>query len=616
MANIMSYTDVRNKPSRDGFDLSFVFNGSYKFGEILPAAWKYVLPGDVHDIDIRNFSRTAPVNTASFARGKQYYDWYFIPIEQLWNRQDSVFTQMVNNLQHASGLLFTDNVTLSGELPYVTAQQLASYVNQLANSATLKDYKNNPFGFSRAELTCKLLEYLGYGDYTPYLGKTWAEAPLLNNPKMCILPLLAYQKIYADFFRYTQWEKPNPSTFNLDYITGAGDTEILASYSSAFPKAFVQEMNMFDVRYCNYQKDLYHGVLPVAQYGDAAIAMTSGSLAVVPAGSSSVFDANSRPLFNFQGLSLSASQNASFYHTDNLPVGSGGLTVNDNTQGFASWNDPKLKVVGDATFGLSVLALRQAEFLQKWKEVAVSGEEDYKSQIERHWGVKVSDFLSHSARWLTSVDAGLDISEVTNNNLADNNAAVLAGRGTINCRGHVHFESKGEYGILMCIEHSLPFLDYCLSGVDGTLLAVDTTDFPIPELDRIGMESVPIVKAINPLASEAGISPSTFLGYAPRYIDWKTSVDRTVGAFKRSLKNWVCPMDDAAFLAADSVLFPNSPNVEPDSIGAGFFKVNPAIVNYLFAVAADSSVDTDHIWSNTYFEWHCVRNLDKNGLPY
>lgn len=614
MANIMSYTDVRNKPSRDGFDLSFVFNGSYKFGEILPAAWKYVLPGDVHDIDVRNFSRTAPVNTASFARGKQYYDWYFIPIEQLWNRQDSVFTQMVNNLQHASGLLFTDNVTLSGELPYVTAQQLASYVNQLANSGTLKDYKNNPFGFSRAELTCKLLEYLGYGDYTPYLVKTWAEAPMLNNPKMCILPLLAYQKIYADFFRYTQWEKPNPSTFNLDYITGAGDTEILASYSSAFPKAFVQEMNMFDVRYCNYQKDLYHGVLPVAQYGDAAVAVTSGSLSVQGVPDSSSPGYSQSPSFDLLGGTLAGGNNV----TLNFSSGQNYLQYAPPSSAAKSlrWDDPKLQVVGDAAFGLSVLALRQAEFLQKWKEVAVSGEEDYKSQIERHWGVKVSDFLSHSARWLASVDAGLDISEVTNNNLADNNAAVLAGRGTINCRGHVHFESKGEYGILMCIEHSLPFLDYCLSGVEGTLLAVDTTDFPIPELDRIGMESVPIVKAINPLASEAGISPSTFLGYAPRYIDWKTSVDRTVGAFKRSLKNWVCPMDDAAFLAADSVLFPNSPNVEPDSIGAGFFKVNPAIVNPLFAVAADSSVDTDHIWTNTYFEWHCVRNLDKNGLPY
>lgn len=610
MGNIMSYTDVRNKPSRNGFDLSYMFNGSFKFGEIMPASWKYVLPGDVHDIDMRNFSRTAPVNTASFARGKQYYDWYFIPLEQLWNRQDSVFTQMVNNLQHASGLLFTDNVTLSGELPYVTAQQLANYIYQLANSSTLSSYKDNPFGFSRAELTCKLLEYLGYGDYTPYLTQTWNSAPMLNNPKMCILPLLAYQKIYADFFRYTQWEKPNPSTFNLDYVTGAGDTEILAAYSSAYPVEFVQEMNMFDVRYCNYQKDLFHGVLPVAQYGDAAVAMTSGALSVQPTTDS---NGNSYPTFSiYSGLMGNANVTTDKYSLGNALV----YSPSQGDSQPLRWADPHLKVVGDATFGLSILALRQAEFLQKWKEVAVSGEEDYKSQIERHWGISVSDFLSHSARWLTSVDAGLDISEVTNNNLADNNAAVLAGRGTINARGHVHFESKGEYGILMCIEHALPFLDYCLSGVDGTLLAVDTTDFPIPELDRIGMESVPIVKAINPLASTAGISPNTYLGYAPRYIDWKTSVDRTVGAFKHSLKNWVCPMDDEAFLAADSVLFPNSPNVEPDSIGAGFFKVNPAIVNPLFAVAADSTVDTDHIWSNVYFQWHCVRNLDVNGLPY
>lgn len=625
MANIMSLADVRNKPSREGFDLSFIQSFSAKVGEVLPIAWKYVLPGDIHDIDMRDFARTAPVNTASFGRAKEYYDFYFVPFEQLWRFSDSAMTQMLSNLQHSSGPFFEDNLSLSGELPYITASQIVDYIVNVSTKADERfgPYVNNAFGFDRTQLTCKLLEYLGYGKYYDRVGKSdkWATKPLLNNPKMCIFPLLAYQKIYSDAFRYTQWEKTNPSTFNVDYIKGqGGDTEVLAKVTDTNDNIlnFIKESNFFDVRYCNYQKDLFHGVIPVAQYGEASVAIVSGSLAVVPAGKSDSYDVNSRPSFNITASSFLQGGKADLqlYAPSS---GNIGLLNYDNgsISNSVSWNDPKLRVVGDAGFGLPILALRQAEFLQKWKEIAVSGEEDYKSQIQRHWGVDVSEYLSHSVRRLGGIDNGLDISEVTNQNLADDNAATLAGRGVLRGNGHIHFESKGEYGVLMCVYHSLPMLDYCMSGVDGQLLACDATDFPIPELDKIGMESVPIVKAINPAKSDAGgISPNMYLGYAPRYIDWKTSIDRAVGAFGSSLKTWVIPMDDKAFLAADSVLYPNNPNVEANSIGAGFFKVNPKIADSMFAVAADSTVDTDHIWSNAYFQWHCVRNLDKNGLPY
>lgn len=618
----MSLADVRNKPSREGFDLSFMQSFSAKVGEVLPIAWKYVLPGDVHDIDMRDFARTAPVNTASFGRAKEYYDFYFVPFEQLWRFSDSAMTQMLSNLQHSSGPFFEDNLSLSGELPYITASQIVDYIVNVSTKADerFEPYMNNAFGFDRTQLTCKLLEYLGYGKYYDRVGKSdkWATKPLLNNPKMCIFPLLAYQKIYSDAFRYTQWEKTNPSTFNVDYIKGqGGDTEVLAKVTDTNDNIlnFIKESNFFDVRYCNYQKDLFHGVIPVAQYGEASVAIISGSLSVqgVKESGSSL---NMWPTFSLSGA-LPAGNNVTL---NKLDTGSDNVlqyTPPSSTPKTLRWNNPNLEVVGDAGFGLPILALRQAEFLQKWKEIAVSGEEDYKSQIQRHWGVDVSDYLSHSVRRLGGIDNGLDVSEVTNQNLADDNAATLAGRGVLRGNGHIHFESHGEYGVLMCVYHSLPMLDYCMSGVDGQLLACDATDFPIPELDKIGMESVPIVKAINPAKSDAGgISPNMYLGYAPRYIDWKTSIDRAVGAFGSSLKTWVIPMDDKAFLAADSVLYPNNPNVEANSIGAGFFKVNPKIADSMFAVAADSTVDTDHIWSNAYFQWHCVRNLDKNGLPY
>ena len=605
----MSMADIKNRPSRNGFDLSFKKNFTAKAGELLPVMMKVVLPGDSFNINLRSFTRTQPLNTSAFARMREYYDFYFVPFEQMWNKFDSCITQMTSNVQHASGPTLDDNVALSGGLPYFTSEQVAGYLKAQATAAAL-----NPFGFKRSTLSTKLLQYLGYGDYSSFDSSenTWSAKPLLYNLELSPFPLLAYQKIYADFYRYTQWEKTNPSTFNLDYIKGTDDLQMDLS------GLVNDDYNFFDVRYCNYQKDLFHGVIPVAQYGSAAVVPLSGGLAVQGNGypTFSVNSGAGSPLSGFSNVEVQLKGSPS----PNEPYSPTSLMTNNSTAGSTkgtfAWSDPALTVSGDATFGVQILALRQAEFLQKWKEVSVSGEEDYKSQIQKHWGISVSDFLSHQSRYLGGCATSLDINEVVNNNITGDNAADIAGKGTFSGNGSIRFESKGEYGILMCIYHVLPIVDYVGSGVDHACTLTDATSFPIPELDQIGMESVPLVRAMNPVKGDSTPSADTFLGYAPRYIDWKTAVDRSVGDFTNTLRTWCLPMGDSELTAANSFNFPSNPNVEPDSIAAGFFKVNPSIVDPLFAVKADSSVSTDEFLCSSFFDVKVVRNLDRNGLPY
>ena len=66
MANIMSLKSLRNKTSRNGFDLSFKKNFTAKAGELLPVMVKEVLPGDSFKINLRSFTRTQPINTAVY----------------------------------------------------------------------------------------------------------------------------------------------------------------------------------------------------------------------------------------------------------------------------------------------------------------------------------------------------------------------------------------------------------------------------------------------------------------------------------------------------------------------------------------------------------------------
>ncbi|MFO5113905.1 hypothetical protein RCL05_25295, partial [Salmonella enterica subsp. enterica serovar 1,4,[5],12:i:-] len=70
-------------------------------------------------------------------------------------------------------------------------------------------------------------------------------------------------------------------------------------------------------------------------------------------------------------------------------------------------------------------------------------------------------------------------------------------------------------------------------------------DLPIPEFDNIGMEAVPIVQLVNSNLLSTNIGKYPFLGYNPRYYNWKTKIDRVHGAFTTDLKDWVAPIDDS-----------------------------------------------------------------------
>lgn len=601
MGNIMNLTAVRNKPSRNGFDLSQKINFTAKVGELMPVWWTPVLPTDSLRVKLNNFIRTQSLNSAAFARMRGYFDFYFVPFSQMWQHFNTAVTQMNTNLQYASGPVISDNKALSGQLPYFTCEQIAKYIISLAD-------KKNAFGFFRSTMTCRLLEYLGYGNFYPYDPNgtqkwTWEEHPMLNNLALSPFPLMAYQKIYADYNRYTQWERTNPSTFNMNYITGNGDLNLDLMVSG-----FTDTFNFLDLRYSNWQKDLFHGVLPVAQYGEASVVPLGGEMSVIP------FNDFAAPLLQGKDGAITDGELVSLYKS----AGTGGYQLQTNDSGVnLYWNDPRLKVAADNNnLSLSILALRRAEAAQKWKEVSLASEEDYPAQIGAHWGEKPSDFLSGMCRYLGGITSNLDINTITNTNLADDNAALQRATGTFNASGGIKFDSAGQYGIVMCVFRALPILDYTTSGVYFGTTLTDVTDFPIPEFDRIGMESVPVCRAFNPALENKSLPPikaDAYFGYAPRYIDWKTSIDVSRGEFTNTLESFVMKFNDDDLFAADSVDYPDNPNVEADSIKAGFFKVNPHTVDTLFAVDADKA---DHLLCSTFFDVKVVRSLDTNGLPY
>lgn len=571
----MSLTALKNSVKRNGFDLSFKNAFTAKVGELLPIMCKEVYPGDKFNIRGQAFTRTQPVNSAAYSRLREYYDFYFVPYRLLWNMAPTFFTNMPDPHHAASPLT---SVNLSQRHPWFTFSDIMEYLGNLNSlSDTYEKYKKNFFGFSRLELSVKLLNYLNYG-----FGKDYESVKVPSDADNIVLspfPLLAYQKICEDYFRDDQWQSAAPYRYNLDYLYAAGNDFHIPF--SAFTKDAFKNPTMFDLNYCNFQKDYFTGMLPKAQYGEEAVASPLSGM------------------FNFTSPSSVTFTNAPAQGVNALSKGV--ITI-----------DPTSPTSLPA--GISVLALRQAECLQKWREIAQSGRMDYQTQMQKHFNVSPSETLSGHCKYLGGWTSNLDISEVVNTNLTGDNQADIQGKGTGTLNGNkVDFESK-EHGIIMCIYHCLPLLDWSINRISRQNFKTAFTDYAIPEFDSIGMQQLYASEMIFGLEDLPEDPTSINMGYVPRYADLKTSIDEIHGSFIDTLVSWVSPLTESYMSAYRQAC--KDAGFSDITMTYNFFKVNPHIVDNIFGVQADSTINTDQLLINSFFDIKAVRNFDYNGLPY
>ena len=599
MPNLFSYGSVKNKPARSGFDWSEHFSFTAKAGELLPVYWKMLLPGTKVNLNLSSFTRTMPVNTAAYTRVKEYYDWYFVPLRLINKSIGQALVQMQDQPVQATSIVANKSVTL--DLPWTNTATMFTLLDY-ANVTLTNKYNLN--GFSKAATSAKLLRYLRYGNC--YYTSTSAEVGknknfglsskddfnllAAKNVSFNVLPLAAYQKIYCDWFRFEQWENACPYTYNFDYYNGGNVFNGVTSN----PEDFWSNDNIFSLRYANYNKDLFMGVMPSAQFGSVATVNVSNN-------AGSTYN-NSLLLRNVSTSSvISVASNSS--NPLLLKANSGSVSV-DQVLGVN---------VGGLVSSFDILSFRIAEATQKWKEVTQCAKQGYKEQLEAHFNVKLSEALSDHCRYIGGTSSGVTISEVLNTNL-ESSAADIKGKGVGGSFGSETFETN-EHGILMCIYHAVPVLDYLRSGQDLQLLHTLATDLPVPEFDHIGMEALPIETLFNEQSTEATalINNIPILGYSPRYIAYKTSVDWVSGAFETTLDSWVSPLTIQEQIT--KLLFnPDSGSVY--SMNYGFFKVTPRVLDPIFVQECTDTWDSDQFLVNVSFNVKPVQNLDYNGMPY
>lgn len=594
-SRLFSYGDVKGRPSRAGFDLSKKFCFTAKAGQLLPVYCKMFLPGTKVNLKDMHFTRTMPVNTAAYTRIKEYFDWYFVPLRLINKNLNPALVNMLDQSNIATSLI--QNKVVSDEIPYTDFSTITEIFKNFNSSAGYNQF--DVVGFSRVPQSIKLMRHLRYGNFLYDSG--WNSLTDKNmgyssvkdfnlyaqwNLNVNILPLAAYQKIYCDYFRFEQWEKAQPYTYNFDYYSGGN---ILTEYKND-PDDLLSKDNLFTLRYANYPRDLFMGILPSSQLGSVATVSLS-------------------PTTLYTKLSQ---QNGSLLGT----VASDGTTVTlkNNTAITPGITPSVVALVRNNDLKFDILSFRIANAIQRMREIQQCAGQGYKEQLEARWNVKLSTAFSDHCIYIGGNSSQINISEVLNNNLdAEQAQADIKGKGVGSGSGSEFFETQ-EHGILMCIYHAVPVLDYELSGPDLQLLNTYATDLPQPELDNLGLESLPLFALMNRASNlyPSSFKSDTILGYVPRYIAYKTDVDCVEGAFLTSLTSWVTPLtidEIVTKITLGSSHLTWSPNY-------GLFKVSPRVLNSIFVSQCDNTVDTDQFLVESFFDVKVVQNLDYDGMPY
>lgn len=595
--SLFSLKDVRNHPRRSAFDLSSKVAFSAKSGELLPIKWYFTMPGDKFTLKRQHFTRTQPVNTSAYTRIREYYDWFWVPLHLLWRNAPEVISQMQSNVQHAQTQ--TSVVALGQNLPTISLSQITQVLGNLSG-------KNNYFGFDRADLAYKLIQYLRVGNANSNTSKNFgtsvAQSVASYSQKyrfdlnVSIFPFLAYKKFCQDYFRYSQWQDSSPYLWNIDYYGGVSQQLFNPLPSSG--DTYWKNNTMFDLEYCNWNKDLFMGILPDTQFGDVATIDTGG------------LSSQDLPV----RAKISSSSSSQTYLGDKISPSGSNFSVNAGPNAVAS--NPLVVSLPSIAASFDVLALRRGEALQRWKEISLNVPQNYRAQIKAHFGVDVGENMSGMSTYVGGDSSSLDISEVVNTALATGldteNPATIAGKGVGSSQGSEKFEAR-DWGVLMCIYHNVPLLDYVSSAPDPQFFVAHNTDLPIPELDSIGMQSIPISMYSNSDKElVTGFASSDYtMGYLPRYYSWKTSYDYVLGAFTTTEKEWVAPITPTIWKNMLSTIATQS-----SSVTYNVFKVNPSILDSIFQVNADSKWDTDPFLINCAFDVKVVRNLDYSGMPY
>ena len=530
MANIYDKVPVKVQ-KKSGFDKSFqnLFTG--KVGTVIPILTDELIPNTTVHLRMAITTQLPPLASDTFMRVKQKYAAFFVPTRILVPRYED----------------------------WLTGQQ-----NVEGAKVRLPVFSFNPETDKAAYGNGSLLDYLGY-------KCSETKFTELQSIAVSALPMLAYHKIWNDWFRNSLVQK---DIFNRALATST-------AYNPATSSILVP---------CDTAANRY-----TFTYSSTGSAITAGG---------SKFE---------DGVDISSLRQANFgsdLYTSCTPKPQNGVAQS------VSFNIPQVQ---GAQGSFTISALRAANSMQQFLErnnLAGNRLVDY---VKAQYGANLNDAIAQRPVLLGSGSFDVYSKGIYQTNMFAGSAAaesnnpfsstVAAKFGSAYVDGNdlvIEGFTAQEPGYLMVVTWLSPKVTYS-TGVDPILTRYLTlasqSDMANPILQNVGNEPI----YVKQLSMDHAITNSDeVFGYNERYANWKDKMDEVHGLLRdnASLSSFALQRTFGSFGV--------TPGVSP-RISSEFLQIP---TNYLDQIA---SVETDisnyGYWCDTYFDYKVSMPLARYSVP-
>lgn len=528
MANIYDKVPVKVQ-KKSGFDKSFqnLFTG--KVGTIIPILTDELIPNTTVRLRMAITTQLPPLASDTFMRVKQKYAAFFVPTRILVPRYEE----------------------------WLTGKNVG---NSTVTKIVLPTFSFNPELDKAAYGNGSLLDYLGYKCSETKFGE-------LQSIKLSALPLLAYHKIYNDWFRNSLVQKDifnnalaasvvyNPATSSVIAPCSIASNRCEFTYKSdsteatAGGSAFADGVQITSLRQANFGSDLFTSCTPKPQNGEAQAV--------------SFQTVNSNGKFTISAL-RAANSMQQFLERNNL---AGNRLVDYvKAQYGANLNDAIAQrpvLLGSGSFDVYSKGVYQTQ-----------------SQVENESVVSTNPFGSVGTKYGSAYVDGSDL--------------VIEG-----------FTAQ-EPGYLMVVTWLSPKVTYS-TGVDPVLTRYTSfdsqSDMANPILQNVGNEPI-YAKQLS--MDDAITNRNDVFGYNERYCNWKDKMDEVHGLLR-----------DNASLASFALqrTFGTSgttPGYSP-RITSEFLQIPTDYMDQVAAVA--TNISQYGYWCDTYFDYKVSMPLARYSVP-
>lgn len=562
--------------SRNAFDVGYSNKFTSSLGMLLPCYVRECNPDEHYRINPRMFCRSMPMNSAAFIQCTQHVEFYFVPYRLLWHSfgQWFVGTKFDVSSSHPSE-----------QKENFPTFDLGTLFAGLVSRTTQSSF-TDVLGYSLAKGSLRLLDLLGYGDLSHFDDGSLSIVNIANV-KVSPFRLLAYQKICSDFYRVGNYEENRISSYNVDSLLPmAGSTNF-----ETFIKSYCQ------LRYRPWKKDLYT-ISNISFQGSDFMSQPS-SVPSFPSYSAS----------DTVSLSPSTDQSSKSFQ--------GRLT--SSLASSASYQN------------LTVANIRSAFALDKlYRLSAGASDGDYKSQIKARYGFDAYA-PQYKSEFIGSASANVQVNPITttadtlsSDDTTGTPAGRIYGNGVASSQNDVFEFDVKEHGIIMGISSFVPDVDYSTYGINLFNQKINREDYFQPEFDNLGKQPISSLvfnpwKLANLQSGNKALQlVNTVLGWFPRYVEYKTSVDEVHG----QLNGWVSRSFQSAptlslwtaprFNASDSKKFDNW---RDNGLSLDFFYIDPSLYDSVFVNQYKGNQDQDQFICEVSNNVQAILPMSVTGEP-